>query len=286
MSICFIQSGWRQQLISFVHLVGVPSLLFFAINAQAICSRPIQVPVAVAGLSVIFKDNKYTGIMPDFLSLIEAKSNCQFVYYYVPKSRQENLFEGGKADLLIATVRTARRDKLGTFIPLVQLRATVISMEDQHVTIQSVQDLYSRNDFRLVVVRAYDYGPAYQAILEEMNRKGRLIVEADPVSVARMMMSNPHYVTIMAPTLFFGVVQTEAMLKAMNGKLRYDKLDELPWTASGIYISHSSLTAGDQTYLKSLLEKYAATDAVWKYYQSVYPPEVVKIGLRQRDVVQ
>lgn len=283
MNTCFIQPGWRQRL---MRLIGASGLFFLTINAEAICSRPIQVPVAVAGLNVIFKDNKYTGIMPDFLSLIEAKSNCQFVYYYVPKSRQENLFEGGKADLLIATVRTARREKLGTFIPLVQLRATVISFGDQHTPIQSVQDLYSRNDLRLVVVRAYDYGPAYQAILEEMNRLGRLTIEADPVSVARMMMSNPRYVTIMAPTLFFGVVQTEVLLKAMNGKLRYDKLDELPWTASGIYISNSSLTDSDQIYLRSLLEKYAATDAVWKSYLSLYPPEVVKIGLRQRDAVQ
>lgn len=152
-----------------MRLIGASGLFFLTINAEAICSRPIQVPVAVAGLNVIFKDHKYTGIMPDFLSLIEAKSNCQFVYYYVPKSRQENLFEGGKADLLIATVRTARREKLGTFIPLIQLRATVISIGDQHTTIQSAQDLYSRNELRLVVVRAYDYGPAYQSILEEMN---------------------------------------------------------------------------------------------------------------------
>ncbi|MBC3873237.1 type 2 periplasmic-binding domain-containing protein [Undibacterium flavidum] len=234
----------------------------------------------------MYKDHKYYGIMPDFLSLIEAKSNCRFVYYYVPKNRQENLFESGKADLLIATVRTAKRDKSGTFISLFQLRATVISIEDQHAVIQSVQDLLSRNDLRLVVVRAYDYGPAYQSILEEMNRLGRLTIEPDPVSAARTMLNNPRYVTIMAPTLFFGVVQTEALLKPLSGKLRYDKLDELPWTASGIYISNSSLQANDHNYLKAVLEKYAATDAVWKSYLSLYPPEVVKIALRQREAAQ
>jgi hypothetical protein len=40
------------------------------------CSRPIQIAVAVAGLNVIFKDNMYAGITPDFLNLIEEKSNC------------------------------------------------------------------------------------------------------------------------------------------------------------------------------------------------------------------
>lgn len=241
--------------------------------------------MAVAGLNVVFKDNKYSGIMPDFLRLIETKSNCRFVYYYVPKSRQENLFESGNADLLIATVKTTRREKLGTFISLVQLRATVISIDDQHLAIQNVRDLFARSELRLVVVRAYDYGPGYQAILEEMSRQGRLTIEPDPVSVARTMLNNPRYVTIMAPTLFSGVVQTEAMLKPLIGKLRYDKLDELPWTASGIYISNSALNISDQIYLKAQLEKYAASDVVWKSYQSLYPPEVVKIGLRQRDTV-
>lgn len=266
-----------------LYLVLGWSLFLLSLLSHAACSRPIQVPVAVAGLNVIYKNHRYSGIMPEFLSMLEAHSNCRFVYYYVPKNRQENLFESGKADLLIATVKTERRDKLGSFVPLVQLRAAVISIADQQSYIRTVQDLYLREALRLVVVRGYDYGPGYQTILDVMGRSGRLIVEADPVSAARTMLINPHYVTIMAPTLLSGVVQTEAMLKSLNGKLRFDPLDELPWTASGLYISNRSLTSSDQEYLKAQLNKYAATDAVWKSYVKLYPPEVVKLGLRQRD---
>lgn len=259
-------------------------VLFAPLIARADCSRPIQVPVAVSGFSVIAKGERYTGLMPEFLSLIEAKTNCRFVYYYVPKSRQEYLFESGKADLLIATIKTERREKFGYFVPLIQLRASLIATEKQSLSIQSAKDLIAHNSLRLVIVRGYDYGPVYQNIVEEMKRLGRLTIEPDPISVGRTMQGNSNYVTIMAPTLFVGVVETEALLKSLHGKLRFHKLDEMPWSESGIYISKSALSTDDLVYLKAQLEKYAMTDAVWKLYSTYYPSDVVKLGLRPREI--
>ena len=259
--------------------------LFCSQNALADCSRPIQVPVAVSGFSVIAKGSKFSGIMPEFLGQVEAKTNCRFVFYYVPKNRQEFLFETGKADLLIATVKTDRRENYGHFIPLIQLRATLISVEGKDPAIQSAKDLISRPKLKLVVVRGYDYGPIYQSILEEMKALGRLAVETDPISAGRLMQNNPNYVTIMAPTLFAGVVQTEEILRSLRGKLRFEKLDDLPWNESGIYVSKTSLSPDDQLYLKTQFEKYASTDVVWKAYLSYYTPEVVRLGLRQRQLV-
>lgn len=271
---------WRQQNDHLVFLITCLCLLFAPISATAECARPIQVPVAVSGYSVIAKGDRFTGIVPDFLSLIEAKTNCRFVYFYVPKSRQEYLFENGKADLLIATIKTDKREKFGYFVPLLQLRATLISIKGRNFSIQSTKDLIEHSAFRLVVVRGYDYGPAYQRIVEEMNRLGRLTIEPDPISVGRTMQNNSNYVTIMAPTLFVGVVQTETILKNLIGKLRFDRLDDLPWNESGIYISKLSLSLEDQSYLRSQLEKNAMTDVILKSYANYYPPEVLKLGLR------
>jgi polar amino acid transport system substrate-binding protein len=132
-------------------------------------------------------------------------------------------------------------------------------------------------------VRGYDYGPIYQSIVEDMKALGRLAVETDPISAGRLMQNNANYVTIMAPTLFSGVVQTEEILKSLRGRLRFEKLEDLPWNESGIYVSKMSLNPSDQLYLKTQFEKYASTDAVWKAYLSYYPPEVVRLGLRQRQ---
>lgn len=266
-----------------LYFYAVVLLIASAINSPVLakCSRTVQVPVSLTGLSVIVKDNRYTGIAPDFLSLVETKSNCRFVYYQVPKNRQEFLFESGKADLLITTVKTDKRDKVGHFVPLIQIRAALISMQSAGAPIQNFADLLSREQLRLVAVRGFDYGLGYQEILKEMAKRKRLIVEPDAVSVARSMQKNSNYVTIMTPTLFFGFVRTEKILQDLEGKVRYDKLDELPWTDSGMYISKSALSTNDQVYLKAHMDKLAATDVVWKSYLSVYPSEVVKLGLRR-----
>ncbi|MFZ6801125.1 hypothetical protein [Undibacterium sp. Di24W] len=265
-------------------LMLVPLMLLCVEPGYARCSRPIQVPVSAYSYTVIVKANKFSGILPDVLSAIEAKSNCKFVYTLVPKNRQEILFETGQSDLLVTAVRTVRRDKFGIFFPFVQLRATLISMEGQFPPMHSVKDIIARSEMKLVVVRGYDYGPAYLAIVDEMNKLGRVLVEPDPTSVAKLIKSNPKYVTIMAPTIFSGIIQSEPLLEDLVGKVRFEKLEELNWTDSGVYFSKITLSTSDRAYLNAQFEKYAKTDNIWKSYLNYYPPEVIKIGIRPREV--
>jgi polar amino acid transport system substrate-binding protein len=264
-------------------LMFLPVMLLFAETGYARCSRPIQVPVSAYSYTVIVKANKFSGILPDVLSAIEAKSSCKFVYSLVPKNRQEILFETGQSDLLVTAVRTARRDKFGIFFPFVQLRATLISMEGQFPPMHTAKDIIARSEVKLVVVRGYDYGPAYLAIIEEMNKLGRVLVEPDPTSVAKLIRSNPKYVTIMAPTIFSGIIQSEPLLEDLVGKVRFEKLEELKWIDSGVYISKITLSTSDRVFLNAQFEKYAKADNIWKSYLNYYPPEVIKIGIRPRE---
>lgn len=256
------------------------SLLLLTSAAHGRCSHPIQVPVATYGYTVIVKDKQFSGILPEVLNTIQAKSNCRFEYTLVPKNRQEMLFETGQSDLLVNAVKTARRDKFGIFFSFIHLRATLISIDGQHSSFQRTNDLYTRSDLKLLIVRAYDYGPAYQEIVAEMSKLGRVIVESDPVSVAKLMRSNPKYVTIMAPTIFAGIIHTDVALENMIGKIRYEKLDSLPWNDSGVYISKTSMSLADQRYLKVQFEKHVNLDDIKRAYQKYYPPEVIKIGIR------
>ncbi len=251
--------------------------------AWAQCSRAIVVPVLPSGLTVIVKDNQFQGIIPDLLSQVSQKSGCKFSYHLVPKNRQEALFETGHADLLITAVRTARRDQFGEFVSLIQLRATLISIESGQPSITSSAELLSRTSLKLLVVRGFDYGATYQKVLQEMQAQGRLIQEGDTVSVARSMKANHQYVTIMAPTIFAGMLQTEARLADMVGKVRYEKLEDFPWSDSGIYISNKSLSDTDRLLLKTNIEKLAVGDTIWKAYQQHYSVDVVRLGLRPRD---
>ncbi|MDO8652625.1 MAG: transporter substrate-binding domain-containing protein [Undibacterium sp.] len=260
-------------------------LLFPAI-AFAACSRPIQVPVSATGQSVIIKGEAVSGIYPEMLRGIADKEECNFVFSVVPRARLEAMFESGSADLLIPASKTPRRDELGLFIPLIHYRATLISIdrkEAKRPAIKSAQDLINRRDLRVVLVRGFDYGPAYQALVTELTKQGRIAMEADPTSVARVLKAGTFQLTIMAPSIFAGAIQGDARVEDLLGKLRYEAIDELPWGESGVYISKRSLTDDDRDNLRELLERAANSGVVWKNFQRYYSAEVLKQSIGPRD---
>jgi polar amino acid transport system substrate-binding protein len=267
------------------YTIAAFGLVFFSKNAAAQCSRPIAVPASASGLSLVAKEGQISGIVPEFLSQVASNSKCSFVYSIVPKNRQESLFEAGRADLLVTAIKTERRDKTGLFIPLIQLRATLISIAGQYAAMQNMNEMLKNKGLRLAIVRGYDYGPAYQTIVSKFTEHGRIVVEPDAVSVARTMRNDTRTVTIMAATIFSGIVQNESVIADLKAKVHYEHLNEISWTESGIYISKISLPIPDQVILKMHMENVAKTDLVWKAYQHYYPNEVIKIGLRPRDAM-
>lgn len=246
------------------------------------CSRLIHVPVSSLGWSVVIKGDQYSGILPDFLQQLSLKSHCRFKFSSVPKNRQEILFETAQSDLLLPAIRTEKRDKSGRFVSMAQLRPVLISVETNQAPIQNEKALLAQRELKLLVVRAFDYGAQYQAIIKKMGQAGRLLQEPDALSVARTMRKDGRYVTIMAATIFYGVLEREPIVASLRGKVRYESLDELPWVDSGIYISTRSLPEKDQAYLREEIEKLNATDLLWKLYLNYYSADILKIGMRPR----
>lgn len=250
------------------------------------CSRPIQVPVSATGLSVIINGNAISGIYPEMLRSLTDKDSCRFVFFEVPRARLEAMFETGEADLLIPASKTPRRDELGLFIPLIHNRATLISINTkatQRSAIKTAQDLIARRDLRLVLVRGFDYGPAYQALVAELSRQGRVTMEADPISVVRVLKTGTFQLTIMAPSIFAGAIQGDERFADLLDKLRFEPISELPWGDSGVYISKRALTENDRASLRQLLERAARSGVVWKSFQRYYSASVLRESIRPLD---
>lgn len=254
-----------------------------AAAAHAGCSRPMQVPLSATGQSVIVADNEITGIYPDLLRSLSGKDGCEFLLTPVPRARQELLFESGKADLLVPATRTSQRDEHGTFVLLTRSRATIISLDPKRVPFKSAYDLLERKDVRVVLVRGFDYGVAYQELMESLQRQNRLVLETDPLAVARVLKANPGDVTIMAPVILVGAIQNDARVSDMVDKLRFDPIAELPWSDNGLYISKNSLSQEDSATLLALLNRPNVASTLWKSFQTYYPASVLKESIRPRD---
>jgi polar amino acid transport system substrate-binding protein len=254
--------------------------LLLPLISSANCSRLINVPVSPTGLSVTTSGDEIGGIYPDILRQLEKTEDCRFQLSVVPRARQEVMFKMGKADLLIPASKTPQRDEYGIFVPLVRNRATLISFNSNRPTISSFQDLLDSPELRLVLVRGFDYGVRYQNLIIEMSKRERLILEPDPLSVARTLKTNNTFLSIMAPSIFYGAVIADTRVADMLDKLRYEALNELPWGESGVYISKISLTEADRKKLQTVFEYSSNSDLTWKGFQRVYPSEVLKESIR------
>ncbi len=261
-------------------LLAVALGLHLSVVAWAGCSRVIQVPISATGQSVIVEGNTISGIYPDLLHGITDKEGCSFSLVAVPRARLENMFETGRADLLIPASRTPKRDQSGTFVALIHNRAMLVSLESARAPIASAQQLLDQPGLRIALVRGFDYGPAYQQLIADLNQQRRLILEVDALSEARLLKSGAADFTIMAPTILAGAMQDDERVRDAMDRLRLEALPELPWGDSGVYLSNTALNAQDKASLQEALERAARSGAVWKAFQRYYTPTILKGSIR------
>ncbi len=269
---------------------GISPLTLFALClcapgiVVAHCKRPVQVPMSATGQSVVIEGDTVRGIYPELLSALSAKEKCRFVISPVPRARLEKLFESGQADMIVASTRSARRDQFGVFIPMIRSRATAITLEDSaRPPFRTTQEILDSKEVRLVVVRGYDYGPNYHELLDAMAKENRLLLEAEPTAVARLMRVNPHDITIMVPTIIYGAMQEDSRLQDDRDKLRFEPLDNLPWGESGVYLSKTSMDPAMFKHLQAALQRATISGVVYKGFAGYYPPHVLKDSIKPLD---
>ncbi len=264
--------------------VGVLTLGCIALGfAQAACSRVIQVPLAPVGLSVLLPpQGPPSGVYPELLRLLGEAEGCHFAMNAVPRARQELMFETGRSDLLVPASRTQRRDEFGDFVPLIQARAMLISLRPGLVLPTSLRALAQASELRVVLVRGFDYGDACQSLLKELGRQGRLRLEADPVSVARVLDFGGADLTLMAPSILVSALHADERVNHLLGRLRLDVVEELGWNDSGIYLSRAALGDADRRHLQEALDKAARSGLVWKLFKQFYPAGSMDGSLRPK----
>ena len=256
--------------------------MVLAFRAHGDCSRPINVPLSATGKSVMVERGNLSGVYPELFKTLGARSGCVFTLSAVPRSRQELLFRAGQIDVLAPASRSPERDKSGYFVPLIQIRAELISNQKTVGDVHSVAQLLNSSKLRLGVVRGFDYGNTYQRMLAELDRQGRLVVDVDAVAIAMLMKAGLVDATVMSPSIFAGSVETDARVADLFPHLHYQALDDMPWSESGLYLSKTSLSASDAQALKELFEHSLTSASVWAAYAKAYSPEILRESFRPR----
>jgi polar amino acid transport system substrate-binding protein len=251
-------------------------------GAALACSRPLQVPVATVGVSVYAVGERVEGAYPALLRELGAQQGCEFRFSLMPRARVEQMFENGQADLLVPATRSDRRDRLGDFVPLVQSRAVALGIAAGREPVQSLAELLGRSKLRVALVRGYDFGPAYRDAVERLREQGRLVMEQDPLGVARALQAGMAELTVLTPSILFGVLDAEPRLQGLRQRLRVEPLAELPWSEAGFYLSRQSLSEADRQRLRQMLEQARDGGAVWRALLEHYPAGSMDGALKPR----
>ncbi len=242
-----------------------------AVAAQAGCSRPIETPMAPIGLSVTFDAERSAGIYPTLLRELGASFGCDFQMQRVPRARLQRMFESRQADLLIPASTSPSRDADGEFIPLIQVRASLLTLSHDKPLPNSLAALIAQRGFKLAVVRGFSFGSAYDQTIAALRAQQRLIEESDAAGVARALRLGLAQGTLMTANIFVGALLREPDLAPLVSRIHSEALDELGWSESGVYLSRHTIGDADRRLLRAAFTQAARSGRVWKLFVDSYP---------------
>jgi polar amino acid transport system substrate-binding protein len=251
-----------------------------AAAAEAGCSRVLEAPMAPIGLSVSFEGERGTGIYPTLLRELGASAGCEFQVRRVPRARLQKMFEAGQADLLLPAAAAPSRERDGEFVPLIQVRATLLSLSAERPAPRSLSELVAQPEFKLAIVRGFTYGDAYEGAVAALRSQKRLVEESDAAGVARALQRGLAHGSIMSASIFIGTLVKEAEFAPLVKQVRMDALEELGWSESGVYLSRHSLNDADRRLLRQAFAQTAKSGRVWQLFIESYPPGSLNGSIR------
>ncbi|MBV8035525.1 ABC transporter substrate-binding protein [Roseateles sp.] len=255
-------------------------MLATASAAEAGCSRAIEVPMAPVGVSVSFDGDRSSGIYPTLLRELGTSTGCEFQIQRVPRARLQKMFESGQADLLMPASVSPSRDRDGEFVPLVQVRASLVTLAREEAVPRSLAELIAQPDLKLAVVRGFSFGSAYEGAVAALRQQKRLIEESNVAGVARALRQGLAQGTIMTASIFIGTLTQEAELTPLVKQVRIEPLDELGWSESGVYLSRRTLGDADRRQLRQAFTQVARSGRVWQLLSDNHPPGSLSGSIR------
>lgn len=247
-------------------------LLMAAAAAHAGCSRPIEAPMAPIGLSVTFDGNSSSGIYPTLLSEVGAAAGCQFLTQRVPRARQQRMFDTGQADLLAPASASPARESSGEFVPLIQVRVSLLTLTRDRPAPRSLAELLALPDYKVAVVRGFSFGPAYDQAMTALRERKRLIEESDTAGVARALREGIAHASVMTASIFIGTLVQDADLAPLVKQVQLAPLEEMGWSESGVYLSRQRLNDADRSILRRAFVQIGRSGRTWQLFNELYPP--------------
>ncbi|WP_296002323.1 ABC transporter substrate-binding protein [Rugamonas sp.] len=241
--------------------------------ARAGCTRAIVVPASALGKMIVIdkESGAVSGIYPDLLREQGRKAGCVFAFPVVPRVRAEMMLRTGQADLLLAATPVAERGQWGDYIPMVGTEWMLISRAGAPAP-PTVAALAALTGVRFNAVRGFNFGARYQAMLDALEQRGELELVPDAQTVAAKMLAGRVDYSYMPSNTFAGALDALGVDGAGRGAFQYTRLDGIPASTSGVYLS-KKLSPADAREVTAILLALRADDSILARARALYSPQ-------------
>ncbi|MRW84447.1 transporter substrate-binding domain-containing protein [Pseudoduganella sp. FT26W] len=202
--------------------------------AAAPACPPATVGVSDLGYSSYLDGGVVRGSNVDVLEAIEKRSGCPLTVRWFPRSRLYAEFFNKQLDMTGASLRTAERDRYGTWLPYTYTRFELVLLNQHAGKFRSLAEFVEHSTARLNITRGIFYTPETQVQLDRLQKLGRLEYVNDYGVVFRKILAGRAEGTLAPATIHLLNQRQFGML----GKMRASMVTESPRAMVGLYVAN------------------------------------------------
>lgn len=148
------------------------------------CSKPLR--VALFEFGVLYRSATLDGIDTRLLDTLEQRTGCAFVRVLMPRARIWAELQNGTMDMATGAIPTPERKTYGFLLPYMKARNLVL-VRRQSAPSKLDQATFEASKLRLGVVRGFHHEAAYDAMVDKLNKKDRIVLATDVADLMRLI---------------------------------------------------------------------------------------------------
>jgi polar amino acid transport system substrate-binding protein len=231
------------------------------------CSRVLTVAASPLGKSIVISEKgEVSGVTVQVMERVAAEAGCQIQWVVVPRSRAFFQLGDGSIDLVTDAIRTPQRDEGARFVESGSTVPALVSLRSKPAEAESIEALRS-GSLRLIVIRGYDFGPGYRALLQDPAMANRITEASSPETAFKMLLNGRANAILTAPSTLIDTWEREGQ----NEPLRIAEVRGMPALPFGLYMS-DWMEPQDRIAIERALLKVIRQGDVERMSASVYPP--------------
>jgi polar amino acid transport system substrate-binding protein len=255
----------RAKIILFAGL-GIALSVLLAPSAWARSCGPFSVGFYELGLLYHHDvEAGFVGIDKDVVQAVQQRSECEFKPVLESRVRIWQQLADGRLDMSVSGIPSPERERFAEFVPYFQTRNFALMRRDLARELPTPDVFLADGRRKAVVVKGFQHGATYDALLAQLRAQERVIDAADFGTAQRLFLAGRADLMLALPTSWGAAFHKDGQL---------DQLAVLDWSprdriVHGLVLSRERMAEAHRLRLRQAVESLivdGSIDAIFRRY--------------------